>query len=62
MTKILIIGAGRSATSLIDYMLKSSIEFDWKITVADADKKLAEQKIHEHENATAISFNITEEE
>lgn len=62
MTKILIIGAGRSATSLIDYMLKSSIEFDWKITVADADKKLAEQKVHEHENATAISFNITEEE
>ncbi|MBA3662979.1 MAG: saccharopine dehydrogenase NADP-binding domain-containing protein [Bacteroidetes bacterium] len=60
MTKILIIGAGRSATSLIDYMLRNSIEFKWKITVADVDQKIAEEKIHGHANGTAISFNISD--
>ena len=58
MVNILIIGAGRSATSLIDYLLNKSIQFHWKITVADVDKKLAEEKIAGHGNAKAISFNI----
>jgi saccharopine dehydrogenase-like NADP-dependent oxidoreductase len=43
-------------------MLKSSIEFDWKITVADSNKKLAAEKIHSHQNATAIAFDIKEDE
>ena len=60
MTNILVIGAGRSATSLIDYLLKNSGEFDWKITVADVDKKLAEEKTANHANATAVSFNIAD--
>jgi len=62
MTKILIIGAGRSATSLIDYLLKNSSTNNWKITVADADEKLAASKVNNHTNGKAISFNITEEQ
>ncbi len=62
MANILIIGAGRSATSLIDYLLKKSGEFNWKITVADADKNLAEEKTAGHANAKAISFNINDAE
>ncbi len=62
MTNILIIGAGRSATSLIDYLLKKSTEFNWRITVADVDKNLAQEKIGHHLNATAISFNINDVE
>ncbi|MCE3228531.1 MAG: putative saccharopine dehydrogenase [Bacteroidetes bacterium] len=62
MTKILIIGAGRSATSLIDYLLKHAPSNDWKITVADVDKRLAEEKLHGDSSGTAISFDITNEE
>jgi saccharopine dehydrogenase (NADP+, L-glutamate forming) len=62
MTDILIIGAGRSATSLIDYMLRLSALHDWKITVADVDVHLAEEKIAGHANGTAMSFDIRNEE
>jgi saccharopine dehydrogenase (NADP+, L-glutamate forming) len=57
MTKILVIGAGRSATSLIDYLLKNATENGWQITVADLDINLAKQKIHNYSNARAIEFN-----
>ncbi len=62
MTKILIIGAGRSATSLIDYFLKNSDACHWKITVGDMDLKLAAEKTGNHPNATAVYFNITDAE
>ena len=35
MKNILVIGAGRTSSSLINYLLKKSKEFDWAITVAD---------------------------
>lgn len=59
MTKILIIGAGRSATSLIDYLLKNAILYNWHVTIADVDLKLAEEKIANYTNAKAVSFDIT---
>ena len=62
MTKILIIGAGRSTVSLIDYILKNSTVYDWKVTVADMDIKLAEEKVANHPNGKAISFDIKNEE
>lgn len=62
MVKILIIGAGRSTVSLIDYLLKNSSANDWKITVADVDIKLAEEKVANHANGKAISFDIKDEE
>ena len=62
MKKILIIGAGRSATSLIEYLLRLSSEHDWKVTVADVDVHLAEEKVAGHSNGTAMSFDIRNEE
>lgn len=62
MTRILIIGAGRSATSLIDYILKNSVTYNWKITVADMDVNLASSKINKHENAKAIQFDISDQD
>lgn len=62
MVKILIIGAGRSATSLIEYLLHNSVQFDWKITVADVDVHLAQEKINNHPNGTPLSFDIRNEE
>src|SRR5688572_14073859 len=60
--KILIIGAGRSSTSLIEYLLHNSSQFDWQITVADVDVQLANDKVKNHPNGTAISFDIRNEE
>jgi len=57
MKNILVIGAGRSSSSLIKYLLDHS-ENQFIVTIADLDKKLAEQKTNNHPNAKAIAFNI----
>jgi saccharopine dehydrogenase-like NADP-dependent oxidoreductase len=62
MTNILIIGAGRSSTSLINYLIQNSATFNFKITVADVDINLAKEKVANRTNATAISFNINDVE
>ncbi len=50
MKNILIIGAGRSATALIDYVLEQAKQYNWFVTVADADHELATRKINGHPN------------
>jgi len=62
MKKILILGAGLSATSLINYLLNLSEEKKWHITLGDINTKLAREKINNHPNGTAISFDIFNEE
>ncbi|MCU0359838.1 MAG: saccharopine dehydrogenase NADP-binding domain-containing protein [Bacteroidia bacterium] len=57
MKNILVIGAGRSSSSLIDYLLRHSENEDWKITIADMDEHLAKEKCAEHPNATSIRFD-----
>jgi saccharopine dehydrogenase-like NADP-dependent oxidoreductase len=58
MKTILLFGAGKSATVLINYLLENSISENWKIVVVDADLKLAQSKIGGAKNALAISFDI----
>jgi saccharopine dehydrogenase-like NADP-dependent oxidoreductase len=41
MRKILILGAGRSASSLIHYLIAHAREQDWRITVADKEESCA---------------------
>ncbi len=62
MTKILIIGAGRSTTSLIEYILKQSVAFNWQVTVGDLDQNLALSKTAGFANAAAIKFDISNPE
>lgn len=62
MTKILIIGAGRSAIYLIEYLLNHAAEHHWHITVTDMDVRLAQEKTGKHPHATAMSFDIRNEE
>ncbi|HEY4799696.1 MAG TPA: saccharopine dehydrogenase, partial [Bacteroidia bacterium] len=54
MNNILLIGAGRSASTLIKYLLDNSTKENFKITVADISIELAAQKINNHPNACAI--------
>lgn len=62
MYKLLIIGAGRSAGSLIEYLLKQAQVNNWQITVADMDSRLAEAKLNGHACGKAIGFDIKNEE
>jgi saccharopine dehydrogenase-like NADP-dependent oxidoreductase len=62
MKNILIIGAGRSSTSLIEYLLKQSEHNQWKITIGDVDEQLAKEKCGGHANATAIRFDSKDEQ
>jgi len=61
MKKILVIGAGRSAVTLIKYLLDNSVENNWQVTVADFSIALAEEAVSNHENGKAIFFNVTDE-
>jgi saccharopine dehydrogenase-like NADP-dependent oxidoreductase len=62
MKKILIIGAGRSATTLIHYLLDHSIEMEAEIIVCDQDLALANSKIGNHPRGLAVAVNIMNSE
>lgn len=61
MRNILIIGAGRSASSLIDYLLDKSASEDLHITIADLSEELAQRKTKGHPRARALAFDIFNE-
>jgi len=61
MRKILVIGAGRSASSLIKYLLDKSTSENLLVTIADLSLELAQKKIKNHPNARAIAFDIFNE-
>ncbi|MBL7942260.1 MAG: saccharopine dehydrogenase NADP-binding domain-containing protein [Flavobacteriales bacterium] len=48
MKVILILGAGRSSSALIQYLLEHSGAEDWKVRVGDLDPRVAEAKIGGH--------------
>jgi saccharopine dehydrogenase-like NADP-dependent oxidoreductase len=61
MRNILIIGAGRSASSLIQYLLNKSDEQNLHVTIGDLSLELAQRKTNNHKNATAIQLDIHNE-
>lgn len=58
MRSVLIIGAGRSASSLIRYLLAKSETENLHLVVADLSLALAEKKTQKHPNATPIALDI----
>jgi saccharopine dehydrogenase-like NADP-dependent oxidoreductase len=62
MRHILVIGAGRSASSLIKYLLDHSEKEQLHITIGDLSLELAQQKTNNHKNARAISFDVCNDE
>jgi len=58
MKTILLFGAGKSATVLIDYLLENADKENWKAVVVDADLKLAQSKVGGSPRALAVSFDI----
>ena len=59
MNNILIIGAGRSSTALINYVLNEAKKFGWFVTVADSNPDLAKDKINGHPNGRPAWLDVT---
>ncbi len=59
--KILIIGAGKSATVLIQYLQQKAVENDWYVLLADGDEAMAKIKWNNAPNGTALGINIENE-
>ena len=58
--KILVIGAGRSTSALINYLLKESEKNDWFVTVVDQDADLAHSKVKDHPRGTSGFLDIND--
>ncbi|HET7116500.1 MAG TPA: saccharopine dehydrogenase C-terminal domain-containing protein, partial [Hanamia sp.] len=62
MKTILLFGAGKSATCLIDYLGNCSDENNWKLLVCDSNLLLAQSKTKNFTSAEALSFDVSNEE
>ena len=61
MKNILILGAGLSTNSLIEYLLNNAETHDWKVTVGDINEALARKKVNGHPRGEAKIFDIKDE-
>ena len=62
MKTILLFGAGRSATVLIDHLLQNAAKGNWQLVLVDADLSLATAKIGISPAGRALAFDILYEE
>lgn len=62
MKTILVFGAGKSATVLIDYLKDVCAARHWQLVVADANLLTAQSKTNDHPFAKAVEVNVTKEE
>jgi len=58
---ILVLGAGRSSTSLIDYLLAQAAGHDWHVVVGDLAEDMARARINAHPRGTSVLFDIADE-
>lgn len=61
MKRILVIGAGKSTSVLIDYLLEQAAEHDWLVTVVDRDAELARARVGEHPRGTTGVFEADDD-
>ena len=59
MKRILVIGAGLSSSSLIEYLKQNAAQENWEIVVGDLSLELAQSKVEGCERASAIRFDVT---
>ncbi len=61
MKKVLLFGAGKSASVLIRYLLEHAAEENWQLVLVDASLEQAEKKIGGSSYGKAFSFDINDE-
>jgi saccharopine dehydrogenase-like NADP-dependent oxidoreductase len=62
MKRILLFGAGKSATSLIRYLIAVTSARDWHLVVAENNLPLAQSKIGGAPRARAVAINVENEQ
>jgi len=62
MKKILVLGAGRSSSALISYLIKNASANGWQVTVGDFSKAAAQERVGGSTDAQAIEFNIEQKD
>lgn len=58
---IVLFGAGKSATVLIDFLVKTTAAEGWQLTVADHDEALVKRKLGDATHAQAAGLDIHDE-
>ncbi|MGN6165481.1 MAG: saccharopine dehydrogenase C-terminal domain-containing protein, partial [Flavisolibacter sp.] len=58
MKKILLFGAGKSATVLIRYLLENAAAENWQLLLVDANLAMAQEKIGNNDYGKAVSIDI----
>jgi saccharopine dehydrogenase-like NADP-dependent oxidoreductase len=62
MKKILLFGAGKSATCLIRYLVRETGSRGWQLVVAEVNLSLAESKIGAVSHARAVTLRVEDEQ
>lgn len=61
MKNILVVGAGRSSSSMISYLLQNAAKYQWRVVVGDSSLAAAQEKVLQHPSGKAIAFDILNE-
>ena len=61
MKQILLFGAGKSATVLIDYLKQVATEKQWQVTIADLDLAAVQSKVGTHALVNPVGVSIEDE-
>lgn len=62
MRQILLFGAGKSATALIEYFLVNALAENWRLTVVDAVLETVQEKLGNSSHGNALAFDIKDDE
>ena len=58
MKHIVLFGAGKSASVLIDYLKIISAQYNWQVFIADASFEMAAQKTGDHPNVKPVQLDV----
>lgn len=61
MKHILLFGAGKSASVLIDYLIQLVIDKNWHLTIADANEAVVKSKSDGYNNVTGVALQIQDD-
>ena len=61
MKRILVIGAGKSTSVLIEYLLDQAQQHDWHVHVVDQDEEAARTRVGGHERGSTGTFQAGDE-
>src|SRR5690349_5092461 len=60
MKRILVLGAGRSSSSLIGYLLANARTGEWSVTVGDVSLENAQAKVGSADGGRAVRFDAAD--